>query len=125
MRRSHNHCGLFLIGRRKNPPEDHSPDNPGHRAPTILRAPVIPSYVNRSGPSTTAEAMAVYTADDLARLLHLNVKSVREAARTGEIPVRRVGRRLIFPVTAIDAWLAEASATMSGPASRRRKRTTR
>lgn len=58
---------------------------------------------------------AVYSAKDVAALLDLNVKTVREAAARGEIPVHRVGRRLLFPKPAIDAWLSAAGGTMGAP----------
>jgi len=47
-----------------------------------------------------------YTAIEVARLVGLDLKSVYEGARRGEIPCLRVGRRYLFPVAAIDAWLS-------------------
>jgi len=55
-----------------------------------------------------------YTAAEVARLVGLDLKSVYEGARRGEIPCRRVGRRYLFPVAAIDAWLSGARATIEG-----------
>ena len=48
----------------------------------------------------------VYTAQELAGLLGLNIKTLYEATARGEIPHRRIGRRILWPRPAIDAWLA-------------------
>ena len=48
------------------------------------------------------------SASEVADLLALNVKSVYAGAAAGEIPCRRVGRRLLFVREAIDAWLTSA-----------------
>ena len=48
----------------------------------------------------------VYTARELAGLLGLNIKTLYEATARGEIPHRRIGRRILWPRPAIDAWLA-------------------
>lgn len=48
----------------------------------------------------------VYTADELAKLLGVDRKTVYEYADRGEIPSKRLGRRVLFPRQAIDHWLA-------------------
>lgn len=50
----------------------------------------------------------VFTADELAGLLGVDRKTVYEFATRGEIPCRRLGRRILFPRAAIERWLAEA-----------------
>ncbi len=55
-----------------------------------------------------------YSAEEVAELVGLNVKSIYEGARQGEIPCLRVGRRYVFPVAAIEAWLSGACATIEG-----------
>jgi excisionase family DNA binding protein len=52
--------------------------------------------------SATAEVLNV---DDVADLLGLGKNTIYEAANRGEIPHRRVGRRLIFSRTAVMEWL--------------------
>jgi excisionase family DNA binding protein len=52
--------------------------------------------------SQTAEVLNV---DDVAVLLGLGKNTIYEAANRGEIPHRRVGRRLIFSRTAVMEWL--------------------
>ena len=47
----------------------------------------------------------VMTADEVAELLRVDRKTVYAAAGRGEIPCRRIGRRLLFSRTAIVAWL--------------------
>lgn len=45
------------------------------------------------------------TADEVAELLGLNRKTVYEYATAGEIPCKRLGRRLLFYKPTILAWL--------------------
>ena len=45
------------------------------------------------------------TVEEAASLLSLGRTAAYEAARRGEIPTRRLGRRLIVPVPALLAWL--------------------
>lgn len=47
----------------------------------------------------------VLQADQVAQLLGVDRKTVYEAAGRGEIPHRRLGRRLLFSRSAILAWL--------------------
>lgn len=48
----------------------------------------------------------VLNVDQVAELLKLGRNSVYDAANRGQIPHRRVGRRLIFSRTAVLEWLA-------------------
>jgi len=50
----------------------------------------------------------VLTADEVARFLRLDRKTVYEAAATGRIPARRIGRRFLFYRPALVAWLGDA-----------------
>lgn len=47
----------------------------------------------------------VITVEDFARLVGISRSAAYEAARRGEFPVRRVGRRLFVPVPALKRWL--------------------
>lgn len=47
----------------------------------------------------------IMTASEVGRFLGLSRNAVYDAAGRGEIPHRRVGRRLIFSRAAILAWL--------------------
>ena len=51
---------------------------------------------------------ATITIDQTAQLLGLGRTAAYEAARRGQFPTRRLGRRLVVPVPALLAWL-EAS----------------
>jgi len=54
-----------------------------------------------------AEAInEVLTVDQVADLLGLGRNTVYDAVNRGEIPHRRIGRRLIFSRTAVLEWLA-------------------
>jgi excisionase family DNA binding protein len=62
-----------------------------------------------------------YTADELAELLGVNRKTIYEAAGRGDIPHRRLGRRLIFERVAVLTWLRHNSAvseSIRGPNGR-------
>jgi excisionase family DNA binding protein len=52
----------------------------------------------------------IYSADELAELLGVNRKTIYEAASRGDIPHRRLGRRLIFERGSVLAWLRQSSA---------------
>ena len=47
----------------------------------------------------------VLNVDEVAELLRVGRNTVYEAANRGEIPHRRVGRRLIFSRAAVMEWL--------------------
>ena len=56
---------------------------------------------------------AVYQVREVAALLGLDPKSVYAAVQSGELPGRRVGRRVLIPRKAFDRWLAEADRASS------------
>lgn len=49
---------------------------------------------------------AIISVEEMARILNLGRSAAYEAARRGELPSRRVGRRLVVPVPAFRRWLA-------------------
>ncbi len=51
------------------------------------------------------EARLTLSVDEVASLLGLGRTAAYEAARRGEIPSRRLGRRVIVPVPALLDWL--------------------
>lgn len=53
----------------------------------------------------------VLTVEEAAKLLRISRGSAYEAARCGEIPTIRIGRRLIVPRAALERLLAEAGTT--------------
>ena len=55
----------------------------------------------------------VMTADEVAKLLRVDRKTVYEAAQRGELPHRRLGRRLIFERGAVLQWLRQAAVTIA------------
>ena len=48
---------------------------------------------------------ATITIEQTAKLLGLGRTAAYDAARRGELPTRRLGRRLLVPVPALLAWL--------------------
>jgi excisionase family DNA binding protein len=57
-------------------------------------------------PQTDYGLPLVMTAEQVAELLGLNVKSVYAAALLGEIPARRIGKRVVFWRDALLSWLS-------------------
>ena len=53
------------------------------------------------------------SANELARYLRVNRKTVYEYAARNVIPCRRLGRRLVFSRAAIVAWLARQTAAFT------------
>ena len=58
-------------------------------------------------PVRSEEAIQILTADQVAELLGVNRKTIYEAASRGEIPHRRLGRRLIFERGVVLRWLRQ------------------
>ena len=54
------------------------------------------------------ETIQILTADQVADLLGVNRKTIYEAASRGDIPHRRLGRRLIFERGVVLRWLRQA-----------------
>ena len=50
----------------------------------------------------------VYTVDQAANLLQISRPSAFRAVKKGEIPVIRIGRRILVPVAALEKLLANA-----------------
>ncbi len=50
-------------------------------------------------------SQATISVEQTAKLLGLGRTAAYEAARRGEFPTRRLGRRLVVPVPALLAWL--------------------
>ena len=55
------------------------------------------------------EARLTISVEEAAALLGLGRTAAYEAARRGEIPSRRLGRRVIVPVPALLDWLGVAA----------------
>jgi len=62
-------------------------------------------------PMPPTDPLEILTADEVAALLHLDRKTVYAAAARGEIPHRRLGRRLVFERGAIVEWLRQPRVT--------------
>jgi excisionase family DNA binding protein len=58
------------------------------------------------------------TADEVAAMLSLDRKTVYAAAKNGEIPCRKIGRRVLFCRQAIDAWLRDPAFSVSAAIER-------
>ena len=56
--------------------------------------------------ATALDDRITLTIEETARLLRLGRTAAYEAARRGQIPTRRVGRRILVPVPALFEWLS-------------------
>ena len=54
------------------------------------------------------EGKVTITIEQAAKLLGLGRTAAYDAARRGELPTRRLGRRLLVPVPALLEWLGAA-----------------
>jgi excisionase family DNA binding protein len=59
-------------------------------------------------PIEEIKGKATITIEQTARLLGLGRTAAYDAARRGEVPTRRLGRRLLVPVPALLEWLGAA-----------------
>jgi excisionase family DNA binding protein len=50
----------------------------------------------------------VLTVPEAARLLRIGTRTYYAAAARGEVPARRIGRRLVVPGAALERFLAES-----------------
>ncbi len=66
--------------------------------------------------SSTTTASEIMRADELARFLGVNRKTVYEYATRGVIPHQRLGRRIVFARSAVMAWLGACKASGTGKA---------
>ncbi len=62
------------------------------------------------------DGRAVLTIPEVALILRVSTSSAYEAAHKGEIPVRKIGRRLVIPVPAMREWLGMPP-SIQGPES--------
>lgn len=76
-----------------------------------------PTVARRDRPISAAETLTV-TVEAAARLLGIGRGSAYDAARRGELPTIRIGRRLLVPLAALNAMLA-CEAVTSHPKSGR------
>jgi excisionase family DNA binding protein len=51
-----------------------------------------------------------YTVPEAAALLGISAWSYYEAIKKGELPYRRIGRRVVVPKIQLDAWLSAKGA---------------
>jgi excisionase family DNA binding protein len=51
------------------------------------------------------DSRATITVEEAAELLGIGRSAAYEAARSGDLPVRRIGRRILVPVPALRVWL--------------------
>ena len=59
-------------------------------------------------PLEEIKGKATITIEQTARLLGLGRTAAYDAARRGELPTRRLGRRLLVPVPTLLEWLGAA-----------------
>ena len=63
---------------------------------------------------TDLEDRVTITVEEAGRLIGVRRSAAYEAARRGELPTRRVGRRLLVPVPAFRRWLGDVSVKDDG-----------
>ncbi len=63
-----------------------------------------------------ATPVICYTATEVADVTGLSISTIRKLTRNGEIPHIKVGRRIIYPVTAVHEWLFANTIGFTAPA---------
>jgi excisionase family DNA binding protein len=68
--------------------------------------------------ATRSSQRLVITVPEAAKQLGIGRNQAYEAAQKGQIPALRIGRRLVVPVSALEAKLASANAPSSKTSKR-------
>lgn len=92
-------------------------DHPSHLRPTrsVRSRPDTHAVDPLSLRSVEAVAdRSTITVEEAASLLGIGRSAAYEAARRGQLPTRRLGRRLFVPVPALLEWLGAASRSEQG-----------
>ena len=55
------------------------------------------------------QGRATYTIEEVAKILGIGRNTAYEAARTGQIPVIRIGKRLLVPAIGLDKMLSSTT----------------
>lgn len=66
--------------------------------------------LHRGAPSTAKRDAEVMDVEDVATFLGVDRKTVYDYAGRGEIPCRRLGKRILFSRSALVAWLGSCKA---------------
>ena len=69
-------------------------------------APALAAVERHLAPAPPVALPDVMTVREVAAFLRLDRKTVYDAATRGELPARRVGRRVLISRAALVAWLA-------------------
>lgn len=83
------------------------PQAPPGRSPDALARDGVPDL-------DTIAARTMITVEEAASLLGIGRSAAYEAARRGQLPTRRLGRRLFVPVPAFLEWLSATSLSERG-----------
>lgn len=70
----------------------------------------MPEVTPLAPPIAALQGRVTVSVEEAAHLLGLGRSAAYEAARRGELPTRRLGRRLLVPVPALLEWLGAAAA---------------
>lgn len=62
-----------------------------------------------------ATPVICYSATEVADVTGLSISTIRKLTRNGKIPHIKVGRRIIYPVTAVHEWLLAKTTGSTAP----------
>lgn len=93
---------------------DEAPTDLWIRSTAPKRSPPPPAPLRSGKAGPDAGEGDVLSADEVADILRIDRKTVYEFAGRGEIPCRRLGRRILFYRPALMAWLSHARPRRAG-----------
>jgi excisionase family DNA binding protein len=89
--------------------------------PRSSRSSVVPAETPRAR-SGIVPPDRLLDAEELARILHVPPRWVRDQAREGGLPCIRLGHYVRFRWETVEAWLADLEAAGGAPARKHRPR---
>ena len=75
-------------------------------------SPTIQPELPEEPAQVADHGVTVITAKDAAKLLGVHHTTLYEAAKSGQVPCRRVGRRYVFVREVLVAWLSRPGASV-------------
>ena len=90
-----------------------------HKSVTHVSRPVTPGATVRD--TIGDEQRVTYSVDEVAAILGISRSAVYDCIARGEIPAKRLGRRLVVVRAALETFLSESDGARRSPPRRTRR----